>query len=70
MRILASDGRCVSLMGVTIHYPDRLSDPKQLPELIIAIQQSCRALNWPSIDMNERLLPDWRRHWGISAGEN
>jgi len=44
-------------MGVTIHYQGHLSDPQQLPDLITAIQRSCRTL-------------EWRRDWGISAGEN
>ena len=64
------------LMGITIHYQGRLSDPKQLPNLITAIQRSCRTLDWRTIHVDEvgktieQPLPDWRRDWGISAGEN
>jgi len=43
-------------MGVTIHYQGHLSDPQQLPELITAIQHTCRKLNWPHIDVNERII--------------
>ncbi len=63
-------------MGVTIHYQGRLSDPKQLPDLITAIQRSCRTLDWRCINMDEvgktieRPLPGFRRDRGISAGEN
>ena len=63
-------------MGVTIHYQGHLSDPKLLPDLIAAIQQTCRTLDWrTTIEIEvgktiERPLPDWRRGWGISAGEN
>ncbi len=85
-------------MGVTIHYQGRLSDPKQLPDLITAIQRICRTLDWRYVNLDKRIigtaqmlvpaaddgeqlwsyesspverpLPDWRRDWDISAGEN
>ena len=60
----------MSLMGVTIHYQGRLSDPKQLPKYITAIQHIFLALDRLYIDMNERPLPDWQRNRGISGGEN
>jgi len=43
-------------MGVTIHYQGRLIDPQQLPELITAIQHTCRKLKWSHIDVNERII--------------
>ena len=43
-------------MGVTIHYRGRLSDPKQLPGLITAIQHACRNLDWPYTLVDERIL--------------
>ena len=43
-------------MGVTIHYQGRLSDPKQLPDLITAIQRSCRTLEWSAINVDERII--------------
>ena len=43
-------------MGVTIHYQGHLSDPKQLPGLIAAIQQTCRTLDWPYVNVDERII--------------
>ena len=44
------------LMGITIHYQGRLSDPKRLPDLIAAIQQTCRTLDWPYVNVDERII--------------
>jgi len=43
-------------MGVTIHYQGRLTDPQQLPQLIAAVQHTCRKLRWPFIDVDERII--------------
>ena len=43
-------------MGVTIHYRGRLANPARLPDLIQAVQEAVRRLDWPYLLVDERIL--------------
>ena len=43
-------------MGITIHYNGRIQDMARLPELSAKLKHACQALNWPYVEINERVV--------------